>query len=408
MVISTQYTGFLALLLFTSSLFAKADVLQKQDNRASCVIGDNYSSCYDASYYSAPTGSIPPSYDALEAPNPFYDAFVKMKASFEKALDIPSSSKESCQFSAMTNLTLVVSGENRTVSIFLLRVSDTKSPWNYFGHFYEMISFALARGHLVGRLDLRSNDPSHLDQEVRFEYYLPRLFIPNKLSYEMITLDECKTLGNGPLGNPTAYIWNTTKVIDNINSQTMTSYAMANIPDKAFGSNLSDSVGIHFRCGDNLDHSRYGLIGFKIYSGLIYEMWNRSDKKFNRVVIYTEAKRRNQYEKLCWSLLGELSDAMTKKWLPGIDVEVHLSTTSSFPLIHFSKVAVCSVSTLCFFSTFGTKLVYQPSADLLGGYPFIGGAGPDPHRRIFQPVLLRPRDFPQLNESAFINMVVNS
>ena len=393
MVDSLSFLSLFVLLLSTSYLSSRSVLSQN----SSCTIGDRYSSCYDASTAQAtPTGL-----------NSYYDAFMKFSKEFDSDTDAPSHSHSSCPWSVMRNLSVTLPGETRNVSIIIMRVGTHRSTGNQLGWFYDLLSFALERGFLLGRLEAFWE--RHLGPTRRLESHLPRLFIPNKLSYEKMTLKDCRTVEQWPWENPIAYTWNATDTMNEVNTQMLTRYAQANIPEKVFGANLTNSVAIHFRCGDNLDHIVYGLIGFNTYGKIFTELRGKLDKKIDRVLIYTDAKRNGDNGHVCWNLVRELADAISRRWLPGLEVEVHSAAFAHvFAMIHFSSVVVCSVSTFCFFSTFGTPLVYQPLSALLKGYPTVNDTGFDPRREIFRPVLLRPKDFPQLNESAFINMVVNS
>ena len=394
-MVGSNYSCFFALLLLTSYLYTQSTA----STASSCVIGDRYSSCYDASNFrkaqATPT-----------AMNLYYDAFMDMVKLLDSDGNAPYHSQNSCPYSMTKNLTLTLPGETRKVTILIMRVMTHRSTGNHIGWFYEVLSFALARGLLIGRLD--PDTDRHLGTR-RLEAHLPRLFIPNNLSYDtQLTQKDCDSIVQWPWENPVAYTWNATDTMNEVSNQMLEGYAKSNIPEKVFGSKVVNSVGVHFRCGDNLDHIVYGLIDFREYGKIFEDLRGRLDKDVNRVIIYTDASRRGENGQVCWSVLGELSNAISR-WLPGLSVEVHSAAFAHvFSMIHFSKVAVCSVSTFCFFSTFGTPLVYQPLSALLKGYPTVNDTGFDPRRKIFRPVLLRPRDFPQLNESAFVAMLVNS
>ena len=393
---------FLTFLLSAGCLYPSSVASLPLDPIPLCVAGDRYSAYYDAST-NLGTQTIPPPI------NSYYSAFTKMAKSFDSIEEVPVGlSGDSCQWSTMRKLTLTLPGERRNVSIILIRPTTHKRVGNNIGNFYEVLSFALAHGILVGRLDTLI-DVHQLGMIGRLESHLPRLFVPNILSYNMLTMRDCDTVEVWPWERAKSHTWNTTEAMNNISKHMMTSYVQANIPAEVLGLDLSDSVGIHFRCGDNLDHPTYGLIGFKAYANIFDQLREHLDTNINRVIIYTDANRKGVNGRLCSSLVRELCHGINKHWLPGIDVEVHRSPFShAFAMLHFSGVTVCSISTFCFYSTFGSKLSYQPLGPLLNGYSTINGTDGDPRRKVFWPVLLRPSMFPDLSEIEFINIIVNS
>ena len=396
---SLSLLRLLVLLLSAGYLHSQSVASQAEDRISSCIIGDSYSACYDDAFTAQKTSTTQ---------NLYYNAFMKMRKSFDFDSSVGDRPMESCKWSTIRNLTLTIPGESRNVSIILIRTYTEQSAGNLIGFFYEVLSFAVAHGILVGRLE-PLNDHYHLGKIGRLESHLPRLFIPHHLSSNAMTLTKCDTLPEWPWESPKSNTWNTIKALNNISDHMMTSYAKANIPEKVYTSNLSDSVGIHFRCGDNLDHPSYGVIGLKTYGEIFSEFRRHLNTKTGKVIVYTDVNRHGKNGHICWSLLGELANAISKQWLPGINVEIHSTAFShSFTMLHFSKITVCSVSTFCFYSTFGSKLSYQPLGPLLNGYPTINGIGADRNKKIFRPVLLRPSMFPKLSETGFIDLVINS
>ena len=51
----------------------------------------------------------------------------------------------------------------------------------------------------------------------------------------------------------------------------MRDYSAANIPAENLGSSPTESVGVHFRCGDSLHHQSYDLFPFHVYREIFSE-----------------------------------------------------------------------------------------------------------------------------------------
>ena len=143
--------------------------------------------------------------------------------------------------------------------------------------------------------------------------------------------------------------WNYTTEIDFINEKIMKDYIISKMPSLEINDNATvvDSVGIHYRCGDNLDHELYGVFPFSTYRGILSEVVQKT--KFSKVIIYTDSKSSDVNGWLCWSLLGELQTAIRKvNTLADIEIDLHfLVPDLAISLLHVSKVIICASSTFC-------------------------------------------------------------
>ena len=77
-------------------------------------------------------------------------------------------------------------------------------------------------------------------------------------------------------------------------------------------------------------------------------------------------------------------------------------------MLHKSKLIMCSVSTFCFFSSYGSNVGYQPAPVLLLRYPENTKISSGSKTIDSSTKLLSPKDFPHLNSEQFTYVAVNS
>lgn len=358
-----------------------------QNPHDSCISFEGHSACYDE--------------QNTTHSNSYYKAFMAIKNTLEDDLDIQSGALHSCK--ASVKRTAILNNENMSLSILLIRPNSCKSPGNTLGFFYEAISFGLANGYIIGRLDPRTDDNCDIAEETgKLETYFPRLIIPKTLNISPLNLDHCNTLDEWPWQNPQSHFWGASELLGNINKKMMKEYSSANVPSK----NSSETVGIHYRCGDNIqDH---GVFPFSAYKSILKKI--ALDPLISRFVIYTEVDKHGFYGQLCWNLLGELQQTIKNtEGFRNADIVINYSSPShAMSMLHMSKVIICSVSTFCFFSSLGSNVVYQPGPVSLFGYPKVNCEISHRGRIFFKSKLLRPNDFPSLSAANFTHLVVSS
>ena len=398
-----RYINFILFIsIVITTLSQKVATSITETSSSHCITTDKYSSCYD--HLNIAHGLIPTFENSL------YDIFMEMRVFVEQDEDVNFRALHSCEVSARRKFTLSLLGaENFTASIIIIRPNFCKSTGNILGFFYEAISFGLSNGYLVGRLDPLPTERCGNEGRIgSLESYLPRLFIPKNLSRIHLRQSHCRTIDKWPWQDPQSYFWNTTDVIEKINTKMMRDYSSANIPTETLGNSLSESVGVHFRCGDSLQHPNYGIIPFHVYRELFSKL--AIDYNTSKYIIYTDVNKHVQpYGQLCWNLLGELQQTIHNTvGLKHTDVNIQFSTFShAISMLHMSKVIVCSVSTFCFFSSYGSNIVYQPAPVLLFRYPNNSGIINHANKILFSSKLLSPRDFPYLSFAQFIDMTLN-
>ena len=366
-----------------------------------CISADEYSTCYDDLNIS--DGLIQTSNENK------YKTFMEQKVNIEEEIDVNYRALSSCLLSVERNFQLNSLGKkNISVSVLIIRPNLCKSTGNILGFFYEAISFALSHGFIVGRLDPLPSETCDMGGSIgRLESYLPRLFIPKNLSTTPLNDEHCNTINQWPWQNSKSYFWNATDVIREVNSKMMKDYSVANVPAQRLGTSLTECVGVHFRCGDSLHHQNYGLYPFHVYREIFRELAMKY--RTSKYVIYTDVNKHGRpYGQLCWNLLGELQRTIQRTTgLQHSDVEIHFSTVPhAISMLHMSKVIICSVSTFCFFSSYGYNVVYQPSPVVLFGYPDNKNIINGTNTIFFSTRLLSPRNFPHLDSAQFTDMLL--
>ena len=125
-------------------------------------------------------------------------------------------------------------------------------------------------------------------------------------------------------------------------------------------------------------------------------------------MIYTDVNKHGRpYGQLFWNLLGELHQTIQNT--AGSDADIQFSTVlHAISMLHKSKVIICSVSTFCFFSSYGSNVGYQPAPVLLLRYPENTKISNGSKTINFSTKLLSPKDFPHLNSEQFTYVAVNS
>lgn len=376
-------------------------ILEKSKN--SCISLGEHLACYDT--LNATESESGHSHN-------HFDAFMAARSTFEKD-KVGFRACDSCEHSVKRKHTLKVSNDI-TLSILLIRPKSCKSSGNVcglgniLGFYFEAVSFGLANGYLIGRLDpLADQNCGEEDTTSQVLTFLPRLIIPKTFNSTRLNALHCTTIDRWPWENTHSYFWRNPELLGSINRKMMSDYTKAIIPNAG---KTTDSVGIHFRCGDSLYHGNYGVFPFHVYRTIFSEL--ASSHSSSLYIIYTDVNKGGYaYGQLCWNLLGELQIAIKRTaGLKNVNVLVDFSSPAeSIAKLHLSKVIVCSVSTFCFFSSMGSSFVYQPGPVNLFRDPnmtekklsYAGG-------KFFEPQLLRPLSFPSLDAGNFTEMVLNS
>ena len=118
-------------------------------------------------------------------------------------------------------------------------------------------------------------------------------------------------------------------------------------------------------------------------------------------------KHGRPYGQLFWNLLGELHQTIQNT--AGSDADIQFSTVlHAISMLHKSNVIICSVSTSCFFSPYGSNVGYQPAPVLLLRYPENTKISNGSKTIDFSTKLLSPKDFPHLNSEQVTYVAVNS
>ena len=365
---------------------------------SNCFRRHGYSLCFD---------NLQPSDSAINDSNQsLYNLFMVEKDFYEGADEIGFKTLNSCETSAKKSFQLIDSESNRDLDIILIRPNCCKSLGNIMGFFYEMVSFGLANGYVIGRLDPKNESGCNFDTP-GIESYLPRLIIPDKLATSELTVQKCKTLSIWPWQNPNSYFWNAVQELDFINTKLIQDYSIANIPEYRDNPTILDgSVAIHYRCGDSLGHRHYGVYPFRIYKKILEEISENS--KIVRITIFSDAKKDGtEFGEICWNLLGELQQTiLSMDIMKNVQFEMQFSSPIySIYMLHLSTFVICAVSTFCFYGSFGSKTVYLPGPINLIGYPTVKGLITFGERKIFQADLLRPANFPDMNTTEFTEAV---
>jgi hypothetical protein len=363
-----------------------------------CFRRHGYSLCFDNSR---------PREKATEDSNQsLYNSFMDRKDRYKGADEIGFKTLHSCETSFKMGFKLKDIESNRDLDIILIRPNCCKSLGNVIGFFYEMVSFGLANGFVVGRLNPKNESGCTYDTP-GIESYLPRLIIPHKLATSELTVQKCKTLSIWPLQNPNSYFWSLVKELDYINTKLIQDYSIANIPEYRDNPTVLDgSVAIHYRCGDSLGHRHYGVYPFRIYKKLLEEIPGKN--KIVKVTIFSDAKKDGtELGEICWNLLGGLQQTiLSMDMMKNVQLEMQFSTPIySIYMLHLSTFVICAVSTFCFYGSFGSKTVYLPGPINLIGYPIMKGIVTFGNRKIFPTDLLRPENFPKMNITEFTEVV---
>ena len=368
-----------------------------QDSQKNCLLLGGHSACYEVL-----TGTERKSAHS----HVYYDAFMSASKSTFLTEKLGFRARESCEASTISHH-VINTTDGASISILLVRPKPSFGCGlgNQLGMFYEAVSFGLASGYLIGRLDpLFDGTPGIEGKTSKVLTYLPRLIIPRNLS--TTELKYCGTIDRWPWENTKSYFWKSQQFLGKMVRKTMTDYSIAS---RSVTEKISERVGIHFRCGDNFFNENYGIFTFHVYRSIFEDIAKRF--KLKQFVIYTDVNKHGHFGHLCWNFLGELQQLIKEtRGLNDSNVMVDFSSPDiAVSRLHLSKVVVCSVSTFCYFASFGSSYVYQPRSNKLFRDPdimrkikyFKGG-------KVFDPKLLRPLAFPSMTSMQFTQMVLHT
>ena len=243
---------------------------------------------------------------------------------------------------------------------------------NMFSFYWEAISYCLEHGIVFGVLQYVDECPNSEQNMLSLYDYLPDLVIPPERNNHYNPIRSCQKFSNPFMSND-SYFWKRNTFISTVNREAV----QKSLANHLMSSGLkyprvsSNSVVIHYRCGDNLSLSKYySLISDLSYINLLQENIFRdasSMSNFSEIIIITDSDvNYGQIGFFCWARVGHLLETIKSHFKNKLPVVIRKSTTvASFLELNDASVVVCSHSTFCFYATYGSNRGYLPTPSAL-------------------------------------------